>query len=188
MEEIVTEAFVVDREPVGEYDTIVWLYTRLFGGVRARATSLRKPTAKLAAHCDVLNSVTARLIARERGGLNYQMGDAITNDRHALWRVNAPSLQKGIKILSMVRDIAWTGGEDVELWNLLQDIFGQPFKQQERYEERLLGLLGLDPVCAACSNCGKDQPGYITKEGMDFYCENCKIRLSPREVVYSIYG
>ena len=45
MLEIATEAIVLDKEDLGEYDSRVFLYTKEFGKVGAKATSLRKITS-----------------------------------------------------------------------------------------------------------------------------------------------
>ena len=64
MLELVTEAIVLDKEDVGEQDSRVFLYTKDFGKIGAKATSLRKITSKLAAHLEPLNYATVRLVSR----------------------------------------------------------------------------------------------------------------------------
>ena len=44
---IITEAFILNTKPIGEYDRLVTLFTRELGLIHTKAKSVRKPGAKL---------------------------------------------------------------------------------------------------------------------------------------------
>jgi len=73
LSEFFTEAIVLDREELGEFDSRIFLYTKILGKVAARAQSARKITSKLSAHIEPLNLVNARLVY----GKNFQLVDAL---------------------------------------------------------------------------------------------------------------
>ena len=60
-----TSAFVLGRENVSEYDSLVVLYTKDLGKVLARVTSGGKISSKLTPHLQVGNKVAVRLVERK---------------------------------------------------------------------------------------------------------------------------
>ena len=65
MQECVTEALVLLKEPFSEYDARITLYTRLNGKLWAKAKSVRKITSKLNAHLEPGMVTLIRLTTRK---------------------------------------------------------------------------------------------------------------------------
>ena len=118
MREFTVEAIVLGLEEVGEYDRRFFLYTRDFGKVVARATSIRKITSKLAGHMETGNLVIVRLANKSESD-RYQLTDAL--------RVSRPSLFTGtfgtlFSILELFQRASPEGIPDQELWQWLLDL------------------------------------------------------------------
>ena len=107
MEEYFTEALVLDKEPIGESDSLISLYTKELGKITARAISIRKITSKLSSHLEPLNFVDARLVHKNR----FQVVDALKTGR-----LNS----KAIGTLHLIKDLSGEGEPDRDLWNLLK--------------------------------------------------------------------
>jgi hypothetical protein len=64
MFECSTKALILEKEPVGEYDGLLTLYTEDFGKVSVKAKSIRKITSKLSAHTEPGMLSSFRLIGK----------------------------------------------------------------------------------------------------------------------------
>ncbi|HEY4523730.1 MAG TPA: recombination protein O N-terminal domain-containing protein [Candidatus Paceibacterota bacterium] len=64
MFECVTKALILDKEPVGDYDGLLTLYTEDFGKVSVKAKSIRKITSKLSAHTEPGTLSQLRLVGK----------------------------------------------------------------------------------------------------------------------------
>lgn len=173
MLEIVTDALILDREPSGEYNSRVFLYTEKLGGVAARATSLRKITSKMAAHLEPLTFSRVRLIQRNEDS-GFQLGDALCYDEARAWRAKPEVLREGLKLLSIFKEPGFAGDADAATWNALREIFGQPPSEPFlRYHQKILNILGFDHRNAVCALCGIDKPKVFSIKSLVFYCETC---------------
>jgi len=155
MEEYFTEALVLDKEPIGEADSLVTLYTKELGKITARAISVRKITSKLASHLEPLNFVNARLVHKNR----FQVVDALKTDR-----LNPDALGT----LHLIKDISGEGEPDLDLWNLLK---------KGNFEGKLiLATLGFDSQFACCSYCGVNHPSHFLTGDLEYSCQACFVR------------
>jgi recombinational DNA repair protein (RecF pathway) len=108
MQEYITDAIVLDKVDSGELDSRVFLYTKDFGKIVAKAKSLRKITSKLAGHLQPANLVAARIV--EKNGV--QLIDALTISRPE----KRPEI---LKNLFLVKELAGEWQADPELWEFL---------------------------------------------------------------------
>ena len=151
MLEYVSEGIVLNREPSGELDVRVSIFTKKFGKLLAKAKSARKITSKLSAHLEPGNLIQARLV--EKKGL--QVADALKLGRA---EINSPDLYFLDKLLALAEP-------DLKLWNLL--IRGR-FEWMEA-----LKLLGWDREHSRCELCGSRAPEIFLMTTQEFVCEKC---------------
>lgn len=172
MDELVTLAFVLDKEPVRETDARVFLYTKAIGGVAAKVTSARKLTAKLNAHCEPMTLTTVRLVKKNDESQNYQLTDELIFNSLLLWRKDGALFRRGLEILELLRSEQFIECPDAELWQLCVQIFCTTPDRTKNYHRAILKALGFDPTFAQCSNCG-GAPEYFYGTDQSFYCECC---------------
>src|SRR3989344_3413173 len=91
MREYVAIAVVLDREPIGEYDSRVHFMTEQHGKMIGRATSARKITSKLSAHLEPGTLTRLRLVEQKGlrivDSLKVAGGIAPMPDLHLLARM-----------------------------------------------------------------------------------------------------
>ena len=161
MQEYSTEAIVLDKEPNGDLDARIVLFTKQFGKLVGKAKSARKITSKLAGHLEPGNLVQARLV--EKSGL--QVVDALKKDR-------LPNSPPDLYFLGRLLADAQP---EPDLWDSL--VRGT-FSLREA-----LKVLGWDPDHASCATCGKGASAFHTKN-QEFFCSACAFKLPKEEVVY----
>lgn len=155
MIEYSTDALVLDKEYFGEADSRIFLYTKKFGKISAKATSARKITSKLNPHLEPLNFSRIRLVYKN----NFQLTDALLINRFSL--TNLP-LMNFLKIMTQDHQ------PDHDLWQMSLAMlnFNQPNL------EPLLKHLGFDPRFAICSIC-QGSPEKFDPADFVFYCSQC---------------
>ncbi len=152
--EYFTEAIVLDKEPAGEADLQVFLYTKDFGRITAKAVSARKIVSKLAGHLEPFNIIQARLVQKNR----FQVVDALATGA-------LPKHPETHRVLKLVKELTGEGQHDPELWELLRggSISGLS----------VLGALGFDSQYAVCENCGNEKPSHFIFQRLEYYCASC---------------
>lgn len=160
MREYATEGLVLQREPAGEIDWRVTLFTRDFGKLTAKVKSGRRITSKLAPHLEPLNVVMLRLI--EKGG--FQVADALRMSRLP---------QEHFSLLRFLADTTMEGGPDHALWTLIE--------RHEVSPRRILFALGLDPRSASCSRCGVPEAAWLVFSDASYRCTKCERMLPASE-------
>jgi recombinational DNA repair protein (RecF pathway) len=184
MQEYVTDAIVLTKQPSGELDSRYSLFTKKFGKMTGRTKSSRKVTSKLAGHLEPGNAVKARFI--EKSGT--QIVDALKMAR------------TGIVLgdLAVLNDLLPEMDPDAPLWEYLARlpaVASSPFAAEAASAEQgamarepfswtsVLRLLGWDPEGAACAACGGADAGgrmpdvryfYIPRQ--EFFCEACVMK------------
>ena len=161
MREYVTEAIVLEREPHGEFDARVTFWSRDFGRMRGRATSLRKITSKLSAHLEPGLVSQVRLVENK----NLQIVDALKVRRLA---VPPPDLARLARLLA-------DGEPDEAVW--------EAATAEAWSWSALLAALGWDPRGAACVRCGR-RPEAFSVGSQDFFCELCASKLPLDALIY----
>lgn len=157
MVEHFTEAIVLDKEDLRDFDSRICLYSRDLGKVMAKATSVRKIVSKLAAHLEPGNLIQVRLVGKNA----FQIVDALKIS-------SFPKTPQTITSLNLIRELTPEGQSDNELWQLIKagDLSGG----------KLLGVLGFGQQFAACQNCGADDPAHFLLNELAYYCAVCFIK------------
>ena len=187
MAEIVTDALVIDKEPVGEADSRIFLYTEKLGGVSAKVTSARKITSKLSPHLEPLTFATVRLIEKGNGDNGFQLGDALQFARSDGWREQPDKLREALNLVTVFKEKGFQGDPDPNLWQLVKEIFtSPPAFPMGAYATRILGVLGFDPRFARCDSCLRAEPARFSFDDMAFYCATCANRQISGKLVYNL--
>ena len=148
MEEYITDAIVLRKDPRGDLDGRYTLFTRRFGKIAGRATSSRKITSKLAPHLEPGTMAKVRFV-EARG---TQIVDALKSARVALSLIE----------LAALADLAPEGMPEPALWEMLAH---GTFSWRTA-----LATLGWDPAHARCATCGGDGADYFSISRQEFYC------------------
>ncbi len=166
MREYVTDAVVLTREPAGERDSAVVLWTEHFGKLVVKAKSARKITSKLSAHLEPCTVNSVRLVERRGNGLI--VADAF---RHGRVQANASDLAKLERILA-------ENEPSSDLWLLLT---ARDFSWPET-----LRIFGWDPMLATCDTCGQSKPTCFHLNRQIYSCANCwpRWQISQNELIY----
>ncbi|HUC31396.1 MAG TPA: recombination protein O N-terminal domain-containing protein [Candidatus Paceibacterota bacterium] len=163
MQEYVTDAIVLKKDPLGDLDGRYTLFTKRFGKIVAKAKSSRKITSKLAPHLEP--GIVAKVRFIETKGT--QLIDALKSDRAAL----------PLRDLHFLSQLLPDAEPEPALWELLASgDFGWA---------RALGVLGWDPEDAECVVCGEKQPSYFYITRQEFYCRTHTSK-APQSAVISI--
>lgn len=118
MNEYLTDAIVLGREDLNEFDSRVDLYTKNYGRLRAKAKSIRKSTSKLAGHLEPLMLSRVRLVDKN----DILVVDSLTIDRFEFLRSSPKSFQSGLQLLGFFRQNILEGEQDPALWNWLKSV------------------------------------------------------------------
>lgn len=160
--EYFTEAIVLDKEPFGEIDSRVYLYTKLFGRIAAKVKSARKITSKLSAHLEPLNLVDLRLIS----GKDYQAVDALKKGRLA---------DVGfLRVLNLVKQTMVENQPDEEVWQILKNQIVSPMPA-DFAGKLILKNLGFDSQYASCFNCQRANPNIFSFIDAQYLCSSCLV-------------
>lgn len=150
--EYITRAVVLDKEPIGEQDLKVFLYTEKLGRVVAKAVSARKITSKLNSHLEPLNLVTVRLVEKNY----FQITDAL--------KIRSLSVNN-LKALNLIKEITADRQPDIELWSLFEGFLN---------EDQVLMTLGFDRRFAICQTCGDKGNLLFSVIDLDYFCDDCQ--------------
>ena len=160
MQEYVTEAIILHKEPVRDYDARYFFFTKRFGKVAGRATSTRKITSKLAGHLEP--GILSQVRFVERHGT--QIVDALKTNK-----LNVSPLD-----LRLLNRMLHEGEADLELWEaIIAERFSWP---------NILRILGWDPAGAICESCGRGAV-YFYIPRQEFFCLTCASKLRRNELI-----
>lgn len=151
MREYFTEAIVLDKEPAGEADLQVTLFTELLGKVTAKVTSGRKIISKLSGHLEPGNIARVRLAKTH----SFHVADALTSG----------VLAGGVQILKVLRAMTLEGAPDPELWRVV--------RREEAGVLHVLKALGFDAALAVCELCSGGQPSHFVFAQSLYCCDDC---------------
>ncbi len=155
MQEYLSEAIILDKEPNGDLDVRFSIFTKKFGKLTAKAKSARKITSKLAPHLEPGNVAQVRLI--EQRGL--QVVDALKRG----------TIDTPLAALHFLNELLPEGEPEKMLWNAL-------ISEKFLWEEAL-AILGWDPRGASCAKCGANAPSVFDIRGQEFFCRACGVNL-----------
>lgn len=162
MREYVTDAIVLDRDPTGEKDLRITLFTERFGKVIGKAKSARNITSKLSAHLEQGTKVRVRYV--EKKGI--QIVDALGQGKISF---SPASLHSLARILP--EEVPEPG-----LWEI--------FTRRASGWGEILAVLGWDPLHVRCELCGGTDYMLFHIPTQKFFCANCASKLPAEEVLY----
>lgn len=157
MIEIVTPAFVLDREPRRELDSRATLYTKAMGLIEGYAKSARKTTSKLGSHLEPLEYVTVRIFKK----VNFQITDA-------LGQGSLPRTRRTIQLLQCLRAYLAPEEPDQFLW----EFFIALQAGRDVALKSLLAHWGFDSKATTCHACNRAGPRYFSAHAF-FICHRC---------------
>lgn len=175
MNELFTEALVLDKKENGELDAVIVFYTENFGKISAKAKSLKKITSKLSGHLESLNFVNVRLIEKKRlpsGRQGFQVADALTVNRQPELRNDPDVLAKFLRIIQFIKTTTFELQPDQRLYSAIKKIMFAKYDERQIYR-LLIKILGFDPEFAACHFCNNEKTEYFLKEDGIFLCRQC---------------
>ena len=162
MLEYLSEAVVLNKEPNGDLDARVSLFTKKFGKLVAKAKSVKRIVSKLSAHLEPGNLIDARIV--EKNGL--QVVDALKKSR----------LPINPSHLYFLDCLLPEGEAEPHIWAmLLSGDFSWP---------SILKILGWDPKTASCAGCNSKQVSAFDIRSQEFFCHSCSLKLSQDELLY----
>lgn len=162
MQEYVTDAIVLKKDPLGDLDGRYTLFTKRFGKILGKAKSSRKITSKLAPHLEP--GILAKVRFIETKGT--QLIDALKSDR----------LPLPLGDLHFLSQLLPDAEPEPALWELLTTgEFAWP---------AVLNILGWDPEGAACVMCGEKHPQYFYITRQEFYCRTHALKARRDAVIF----
>lgn len=153
MREYFSEAVVLHREPAGEFDFRISLFTKRYGKILARARSARKIISKLSGHLLPGKLLDVRLV--EQKGL--QVVDALSS------RI----LPMKCFDLYFLHNILPEWEREPAIWEMLEtDTFSWL---------RALQILGWAGEHNYCMRCGTAKADFFYAESQELFCKNCVV-------------
>lgn len=165
MQEYVTDAIILKKDPLGDLDGRYTLFTKRFGKILGKAKSSRKITSKLAPHLEP--GIVAKVRFIEAKGT--QLIDALKSERVALTLADLHTLSQ------LLPDAE----PEPALWDFLLE--------EQFTWTKALAILGWDPEGAECVMCGEKHPTYFYITRQEFYCRTHASKAG-RDAVLSIDG
>jgi DNA repair protein RecO len=122
-----TQAIILKKIPIREYDELVVCYTRNSGKQTYQAKSIRRHTSKQASHLDLLNLVDFTLV-HPKGSIRDLAvnGHSIITQAYSLRTFSnlkscLPATAAAFLILETFDKLVFESQPDLQLWNLLVD-------------------------------------------------------------------
>jgi len=171
--DVITEAIVLDKEDIGEADSRVFLYTKNYGKIIAKATSSRKITSKLAAYLEPLSYINVRLVARGDGIFdlrNSQLVDALLIGESVKWAGEEEKLKNALRVSYFISRSIPKEAADADLWDFLLRVC---VNKQDISLKKTLDFLGFGRNHASCEICASLVIEYFYPINNSFVCRNC---------------
>lgn len=162
MVEHYTEAIVMSREPKGELDGVLILYTKDLGKVIAKAKSIRRITSKLSGHLTLGSMAKVRIV--EANGNGHQLIDALSSRS----KITLGSL----RFLDFINKLTPVGVPDPRLWHELDRALSEDRISKTSYRQ-VISVIGYDAGNAPCDNCRTIQIAYFAPRDIMFLCSRC---------------
>lgn len=151
MNEYVSEAIVLAKDPQGELDERVSVFTKHLGKFTAKVKSSRRITSKLSPHLEPGNRIRIRLVEKS----NLQVVDALKSSR----------LSPPPHFFYLLSRVLPEGEPERELWDALSG---------GNYDwNNILAILGWNPEGASCERCAKTALASFHIMSQNFFCGNC---------------
>lgn len=163
----------MDKNPRGEMDGSVTIYTKDLGKVTAYTKSSRKITSKVAGHLMPGNTVRLRIVENK----TIQAVDALSEKSKC-------DMKELLPFLNFLNEVVPHGEIDINFWNLITKIIEKCHLEPETYKY-ILGVLGFGADDAVCGHCKKNEIAHFSMPDIMFLCSNCakRLRLRSDEIV-----
>ncbi|MDD4931553.1 MAG: recombination protein O N-terminal domain-containing protein [Candidatus Colwellbacteria bacterium] len=168
-----TWGVILDRINDNGLDTEYSIFTWDLGKVKAKATSVRKITSKLAGHLEPGTLARLRLVQKAIDG-NYKIAESLIDER-----TKDPRAMSALLFVDRMTPILQT---DIHLFAFLKALVsGEEEGSEASHYRKVLSILGFDPEHAICSICGEDKIAYFIPQDIMFLCHQClrKTRKGP---------
>ena len=111
-----TQAIILKKIPIREYDELVVCYTKDSGKQTYQAKSILRPTSKQAGHLDVLNLVDFSLIHKNSHPI---IASAYCLEAFSHLKSSLPALTAAYFLLECFDKLVFEGEPDAKLWDFL---------------------------------------------------------------------
>lgn len=115
-----TEGIVIKKTDCGEADTLITLYTRDFGKMRALAQGIKKEEAKLKGHLELLNVCRIGFVLGKNGE-RLTHAEAIMSWPHI--RENFEKIETALRIADIIDAHCFPAEKDDMLWKYILTYF-----------------------------------------------------------------
>ena len=159
-----TEAIVLDRNPRGEVDAAITLYTKELGKVTALSKSIRKITSKLSGHLMPGNKVRLRIVEQN----TVQAIDALSEKQEC-------DIRELLPFLRFLNGVLPEGEADLNFWHLVNGVIEKCHFRAETYRY-ILEVLGFGPNEALCGSCGAKEIAHFHMPDIMFLCSRCRVK------------
>ena len=179
-----TKAIVISKQPTGEHDQMVNLYTEDFGAMRAMARGSFRPTSLQSMHLEALNLIDFEII---QGRAWPIISSAMMLEAHGAIRESLPKLAAAQFFTEVLDKVTFENERDPELWNFLTatlaeiqtsadaDILGL-FRVRQAEFLKVLGYAPQVDRCVVCSRdalVGSEKLVALSTELGGVMCANC---------------
>lgn len=161
MREYITDAVVLHKEPNGDFDHRIILFTKQFGKLAAKSKSARKITSKLSGHLEPGTLAAVRLVEKN----NLQVVDALKKSK----------LKTSLADLHFLGKLLADAEPEPHIWEALAN---GTFSWKET-----LRTLGWDPASASCNAC-MNRASVFHVATQEFFCANCPSKAPQEELLY----
>jgi len=111
-----TQAIILKKIPVREYDELVVCYTKDLGKQVYRAKSILRPSSKQAGHLDILNLVDFSLVQKNSHPI---ITSSYCLDTFRSLKSSLPALAAAYFLLECFDKLVFEGESDPKLWDFL---------------------------------------------------------------------
>ncbi len=180
-----TKGIIIKRDPSGEADCVITVFTKEHGKLRLAGRGMRRITSKLASELDLFN-YTDFLITSGRS-FDVITG-ALTIQRFPFLKQDLKRLQIAEYLTGLLDCLSAEGHQDKEIFSLLKRIFVfldkekrafDPWLILRNFEWELLTKSGFKPKLYECSSCHKKlkpERNYLSSKGQGIICSSCQKR------------
>lgn len=185
-------AIVTDKQPWGEKDAKVVLYSDEYGRLDLTVRGAKRLDSKLNAHLEVFNTVELMVIRGRQGDL---VGSALSRRTRQSLKADLSRLISAGDFFSSSKKYLLAGEADLSVYNLLEDFLNRlddapAFTDKDlkflslAAEIKLLNILGFASDPTACQLCSKRfSDGAWQRLSGEFICDEC-VKLVKDETIF----
>lgn len=187
-----TQGIVLKKNHYREFDEVFTIYTKDFGKIDILGRGVKRPTAKLPSHLQVLDLSSIEFVLGKKfrvlTGADL-IGNILAPDNH-------PVAQKCIyDFFSFLDDLIGFEDADNDIWNLILEVADFSSKSERKkinpigyflfsnfFKFKLLSIAGFSPNLENCSSCGaglKEEGHFFSAKEGGIVCGDCDLKNKP---------